>query len=378
MKDKETNLGLIFTLGASLETWKKQGLLSRERVVYDNLLKTGVLSNVYLFTYGTNDNLLAPELGDRYVVVSMPKLFNFKFGKLIYSFLLPLIRRIHLRKCDVIKTNQLKGAWTAVLAKALFKNKTIVRAGYLWTEFLLKSGSNKIVYKMASVLERFSFINADMIVITSDRQKTYLVDKYNLLSARINVIPNYVDTSVFKPYTCAKINRLVTVGRLNKQKNIETMIKSLVGTNYGLDIYGTGELQQELENLAKKNGVDVLFKGNVRNAELPKLISQYPIFLFVSWYEGNPKALIEAMACSRLCVVSNVAGINDVATSDRAVLVTPDDHTILKEKLEELMENYEDFITLASNARDYIVSNYDIKVIIAEEVKNIKDLLNNN
>ena len=46
--------------------------------------------------------------------------------------------------------------------------------------------------------------------------------------------------------------KLLTVGRLEKQKNIEKIIKDFKNTEYEIDVIGDGSDKEFLEELAKK------------------------------------------------------------------------------------------------------------------------------
>ena len=50
---------VFFTRAVSLEVWLNKGLLDREKLVYEEYLKSGVFSKVYWITYGSNDNKIS-------------------------------------------------------------------------------------------------------------------------------------------------------------------------------------------------------------------------------------------------------------------------------------------------------------------------------
>ena len=88
------NLSLLFTRGQSLKTWVDSGLFYREVLIYHELLKKNHCKNIFWFTYGPNDKELSEllkknnKINKSIIVVGMPRLFNSRFGKIIYSLLL--------------------------------------------------------------------------------------------------------------------------------------------------------------------------------------------------------------------------------------------------------------------------------------------------
>jgi GalNAc-alpha-(1->4)-GalNAc-alpha-(1->3)-diNAcBac-PP-undecaprenol alpha-1,4-N-acetyl-D-galactosaminyltransferase len=99
---------------------------------------------------------------------------------------------------------------------------------------------------------------------------------------------------------------IVSVGRLDKLKNLALVIKTfarLNAPNWELRIFGTGEEEQNLRRLIAKLGVEnrVFLKGLTQNvyAEL----AQASIFAFGSKMEGYPNVLLEGMSAG-LAVVS--------------------------------------------------------------------------
>lgn len=101
------------------------------------------------------------------------------------------------------------------------------------------------------------------------------------------------------------------------QKAPDVLIKAFkqVVENYPearLTIVGDGREKAFLKKLAKDLGIEsnVEFLGHLPSplAVREKLIES-PYFVLPSRGEGLPRAMIEAMACSRLCVGSNIGGI---------------------------------------------------------------------
>lgn len=98
-----------------------------------------------------------------------------------------------------------------------------------------------------------------------------------------------------------KDKRVVTIGRLEPQKDHATLIKAFSQIYrrfpaYKLEIYGEGSLRGELEELIRAEGLeDAAFLMGYRSDVLER-VSTAGLFVLSSEYEGMSNALIEAMA----------------------------------------------------------------------------------
>ena len=97
------------------------------------------------------------------------------------------------------------------------------------------------------------------------------------------------------------LGKIISVGRLNKQKNHELTIRAVCEIKnefpeIELHIFGTGELENSLKTVAQgySSGNCIVFHGAVPNAIEKNQDAQ--LFIMSSDYEGFPNALVEAMA----------------------------------------------------------------------------------
>lgn len=318
------NLGLVFTQGVSVADWDKLGLLDREALPYASLLRDGGAARVLWFTYGADDSRYAGRLAG-IEVVAMPRAFDSKPGRLLYSLLMPWVKAAEFRALDVVKTNQMKGSWTGVLAALAFGKRLVVRTGFTWSRGLRRSPLDWL----APWFERLAFRRAQLVLVSDPEQARYVSGRYHLPDGRVHVLPNFVDTSLFRPGESAASHarRLVFVGRLSEEKNLESLIRALAGLDVGLDLYfGDAAQLEKLETLARELGVDARFLGRVSNAELPAVLRGYPVFVLPSHYEGMPKSLLEAMACGLCVLATDVRGTRELVAHGRTgwlVGVTP-------------------------------------------------------
>lgn len=104
---------------------------------------------------------------------------------------------------------------------------------------------------------------------------------------------------------------IISVGELSKRKNHELVIKALKDiNNVTYIICGQGNLKTHLNNLAKKNEVDLRLLG-FRNDRI-ELIKMSDLFVFPSLQEGLPVALMEAICCEIKCIASKIRGNVDL------------------------------------------------------------------
>lgn len=141
------------------------------------------------------------------------------------------------------------------------------------------------------------------------------------------VIPNPVSKNLPQPIFEQREKTIVAVGRLEPQKNHKMLIRAFAifsqqFPEYKLYIYGQGDLERELTELAEALGVEetVILKGFVREAY--EKIRNAGIYALSSDYEGISNSLLEAMAMgipsistdcpiggSKLCIQSYENGI---------------------------------------------------------------------
>ena len=370
-------LCLFFTRNASLETWIDSGLFEREKLLYHKHLNNGNFSKIYWLTYGSKDKKISKELikmGELHSsikVCQMPSFFNIpKTGSWFYSFLMPIIHWKVLRKVDYLKTNQMDGGWSAVLAKWIYKKPLIARTGYTQSIFLKRSGKNRLILWLSSLVESVVYRFCDIAIVASYQDKEYLLDKYRLMDDKVTVIPNYIDITKFHPLDSKKyVDRLIFVGRLNKQKNLFGLIDAVSKANVILDIFGDGELKEKLKLYAIENSVTVNFMGIVPNSELPQTLNHYRYFIIPSFYEGMPKALLEAMACGLVCIGTDVSGINEVIDDNINGFLSKgvDAMSIYDSIVLATESNYEKLNTISESAFKLIKKDYSLEAIVSIE-----------
>lgn len=182
---------------------------------------------------------------------------------------------------------------------------------------------------------------ASHVVTLSERTAKELSRAFSLPAGKISVVPNGIERSVFHPREDRvslrrelglPANALLfgTVGRLHKHKSHETTIEAVASARrQGADIaallVGEGVQKEELENLARARGVSdaVIFAGARR--PVAPWIQAMDVFVLPSIWEGQPLALLQAVACGIPVLASNIEGNTAVLGQDHPGLFTPRD-----------------------------------------------------
>jgi glycosyltransferase involved in cell wall biosynthesis len=118
------------------------------------------------------------------------------------------------------------------------------------------------------------------------------------------------------------------VGRLHVQKGHKFLLQAFVNVDRRsrLAIVGDGELRDELVALADRLQIKdrVLFLG--ARADIAEFLSAIDVFVLPSLWEGQPIALLEALAIGKPCIVSNIDGIPEIIEDGvNGYLVSPRD-----------------------------------------------------
>jgi len=337
---KEEVLVLFFPRNVALQTWVEAGLLDRERRIYETHLETSTFQHIYWLTYGENDIHYQGLLPKRITVIPMPKLFSFPFGRNLYSFFLPFLQFRVLRRASRIKTDQMDGSWAAVLAKLLYRKPLLIRTGFTLSLFM-KQEKKWLKSMIATGMEWLAYRFADHATVSSEEAKKYLRQRYRIPEEKITVVYNYIDTERFFPEDGAsREQRLLFVGRLEPQKNLEPLIRAAAQKGLPLDLYGRGGQREGLETLARTLNAPVRFLGTVENRKLPMIYNRYRYFILSSLFEGMPKTLLEAMACGCFCLGTDTLGIREVIREGENGLLADG---FSEEALYRLMERAEEF-----------------------------------
>lgn len=196
------------------------------------------------------------------------------------------------------------------------------------------------------------------------------------LQEKGTIIPNPIDNpkKIYVKNYSVRPKTIVTHGRIdNKQKRLDVMIRGFsifhkIHADYVLKIYGTGDDENRLRNLAKELDIEnaILFMG--KTVDPMSDISKEGIYAITSDYEGISNSLLEAMAVG-LPVVStdHSPGGGQLLITDHinGLLIPPSSPYSLAGALTEYADNPALAEKCGKEAKKVLI-DYNPEVIIAE------------
>jgi glycosyltransferase involved in cell wall biosynthesis len=374
------NIVIFLSYGISMKKWHDLAIISRELKLYRELSTKYNISFTFI-TYGDKSDLQFSDMVPNCKILpiyTLVRYSNYKLIRFLKSIYIPLLIKNKIPIDAIFKTNQMWGSWVAVITKFVSNRPLLLRCGFeLYQNQLIEGGSfyKKIIFKVISI---FSYKNADLIIVTSKEIEDFIVSNFNLSRDMIEILPNWIDMEIFKKSRTSFIpNRILMVGRLSKEKNIIQLLKAAKNSNLSIDIVGSGILKEELRNFAKKNDINVKFLGFIDNNELPQIYNSYSIYVLCSNYEGNPKTLLEAMACELAVIGTNVQGINNIIVDKLNGLLVPlGDEKSLNSAIKKLLNNENLRSEYGMKAREWICTNNSLSSILKQEYSIYSKLYN--
>lgn len=196
---------------------------------------------------------------------------------------------------------------------------------------LIRNKFNQIILKT---------LLSNRVTITVSR---YLANKLSKLvpKIKIKVIPNGVSQD-FKPLKeFPDDNYMLYVGRLEKHKSVEELIKLSKEVRFPLRIIGSGLEESKLKSYAKKIGSnEVSFLGKVSKKELVKQYQRCSFFVSASKWEGFGLVFLEAAACGKPSISYSVCSIPEVIIDKKTGFLIRD-YKEFKNKVNILIKNKE-------------------------------------
>ena len=242
-------------------------------------------------------------------------------------------------------------------------------------------------------VERGVVRRADRVIAQCPAEERELVCDYNAMPHKIALIPSAVDTERYRPEDQREARRrigipqdgqvVVYVGRMLPRKDVRNVVRAFGRLKQALpreempmllavggdsphpDPIATPEIG-ELARLADELGVRdlVRFVGRRQPDELRWYYAASDVAVTTPWYEPFGLTPLEAMACARPVVGSDVGGISyTVVDGETGFLVPPRDPAALADRLRLVLGNSEGRARLGEAARHRVLDHFTWPVV---------------
>jgi glycosyltransferase involved in cell wall biosynthesis len=153
---------------------------------------------------------------------------------------------------------------------------------------------------------------------------------------------------------------VLSVGRLHPVKGLDDLVGACRELDCELVLAGSGS---ESGRLAALEGSPLRLLGHRSADELVDWYAAADVFALASRQEGQPVAVLEAMACERAVVATAVGGVPDVVEEGRTGwLVPPRDVERLRAALAEALEDRSRADEMGSNGRERVLAQHSLEI----------------
>jgi glycosyltransferase involved in cell wall biosynthesis len=249
--------------------------------------------------------------------------------------------------------------------------------GFISEEYKYDHGSQKFVNKFFfAPLERFALSSVPYIIVVCPQLRKMIID---ISKSKVFVIPNGIDLDLIKIIGDNKIlgnNAIFYIGNLIERKDVGTLIRAMPMVKKEINdlklfIAGKGKEEINLRKLVSELHLekDICFLGFISDNEKYSYLKSANIFVLPSYWESFPIVLLEAMACGKPIVATNVAG-NPFAVKNEfnGYLFTPGNSEELARDLIKLLKNKE-LSNRFSTASSIRAADFDWRKIIDKTIK---------
>ena len=235
---------------------------------------------------------------------------------------------------DLVSTHSSKAGWLGRLAARHLRIPVIFTAhGWAFTEGVPRP--QRSVYALA---ERVMSPLADRIITVSEYDRKMALQKRIAPPSKITRIHTGVHGCTRRPRPSpAAAVRIVMIGRFTAQKDHASLLHALgqlAQLNWTLDLVGDGPLQAQAIALAGSLGIGERVRFLGARDDVCEVLYEANICALISYWEGLPRSVLEAMSVGLPVVASDVGGVSEaVREGDTGFLVPRKDVRLLTERL---------------------------------------------
>jgi len=218
------------------------------------------------------------------------------------------------------------------------------------------------------------------LLMLLSKKVVYLTDMYakqmkahlGLLysSGKVSIINNGININLFKP-SAEKAHAEYSIGmlaRMSETKDHITLIEAFrilikkeKFKNLRLKIAGDGAMKKQAMQKVNESGLSGMidFSGMIPEIQSPSFLNSLTIYVHASFGETMSTSLMQAMACGKPIIASDVEGINNmIRPGETGILVPVKNKDELALQIEKLLDDPPLRKFLGQNSLQYALENF--------------------
>ena len=229
--------------------------------------------------------------------------------------------------------------------------------GALGSDIHVRSG-------LVSLLTARAIREADALLTVSEAMRAAAIRDFRADPTRVHTVINGFNTSVFYPRCrlaarralgLAESDRLIIyVGRFVEAKGLAELIEAFTtllhrDARCRLALVGEGAMRAQLLGMVARAGIGpkVIFTGGLPPAAVAEWIGAADVLTLPSWSEGYPNVVVEAIACGRPVVATDVGGTREIVNQTNGIMIPPRNADALCSALESAIQRKWDHAAIA-------------------------------
>jgi glycosyltransferase involved in cell wall biosynthesis len=215
---------------------------------------------------------------------------------------------------------------------------------------------------------RRTIAGIDALLTVSEDMRRTAITAFGAKPQKVHTIVNGYNTQIFYPreqqplrtkFAIPEDARLIVyVGRFVEAKGLNELLAAFSTLAHDdpklrLALIGDGVMRDALLEKVQASGVAdrVTVTGGLPPQTVAEWISASDLLCLPSWSEGYPNVVVEAVACGRPVVATDVGGTREILDESRGILVAPRDVESLRAGLASALEKRWDHDAIARAIR---------------------------
>lgn len=369
---KPLRLCYVLNHGDSLSQWQNAGLLDLQLSLPRAFQQEG--ADVHIVSFGGREELdLLPQLNGMKAHCNWLGLPAKTYARRIHQLHAPrLLPSDLVQTCDaaaIVVAQRIAWAWRIPL---------VYRFGFVLSDQRRVTPGRFRPAELAHVegMERMGARRAQHIICPTRQIAEHFASIEKTASDKTTVIPNHVDSELFRPLPEPKQYDLVYHGRALEFKNLPALLEAVERLDVTIAMIAgplpreIGTEDDQLPALKRRFGdldgrIDWL--GRIEHGQLPAYLNRARASIITSLSEGTARSLLEAMACGLPCIATRVPELKYMIAHEVNGYLCETDTNSIEAAIRSVLAAPDLMRTMGANARRDALEKYSLAPLAKRE-----------